>query len=1209
MPGRAVIYLSVFWGRLRGLRRVVLRAVERGLLYLGRVRRTARDFFRRLSGKPRKVAESPNLLPTLIRVFAAFANSDGELLEEEIDSSLGFLRYDYPEAVYSELRQFFREVLYEQQNLEEIALKLSGQLDEERKILLGIQLYDLISKAGLKHQQVEAYYKFMSALGMADQAMQIVYQLNSGGGDSREQVVPAGESPLEVISFGVEGEADVVLSDFRPGERVMAYRHGGLILLKNLSANVIVAGGRGVRSGEFCRIFPGQRVILGDQVLTHADLNFYFNAKKGVLLPQIYVCVNERDEVTLEKSRTKDALLEVTFGLGVKVTALADVDAVLRGVVLRAGTVVQATLDDKIIFHNDSELNLKDLRRRARQYGGRFQLKASRSEYLVSNNPALLLEGDILLSPGSGGDVLLKISCDYEQRQGILEVLQSDRPILVRGVPVRNRAELIDGDAIRIDSGQVLRCNFSDRIIEEERNIIRQLDVCDLVCRFRNNMVALDGISFSVQRGEMVCIMGSSGCGKSSLLRALAGHFPPVEGQVLLNGRSLYSNLEYLRRYVAYIPQEDAFDEHLTIEENLAFAAQLRAPYLSRSERLRRVEGKLVELGLSERRGFVVGPAHRKILSGGERKRLNIGLDMIGTADVYLFDEPTSGLSSKDSEHVLEIIRGMSHNKIVLVTIHQPSSKIFHIFQKAALLDRGGKLVFFGTPDEMLKYFAEAEQEEHLGIAVDGEAAPGNARPEFIFDVLETPLRDLSGDIIYEENARGQLVPARRFPPDYWRDRYESFRLLRDVKGSARPRETRVLPGSTPVVSRRREVFRLRNEWGQFKALMMRAFVSKLRNKANLTITLLAAPALALLIGFVLRYSGKGEYHFSSAYHIPTYLFLALVVAMFLGLTNSVDDVTRDKPLLYRERNLNVRLSYYLLSKIVALGFFAVVQSAIFTLIGNWLLELRGVFWIVFGAMFLTTVSGFAVGLLVSCLVNESKTGVLIIPVVLIPQIILAGALIEYEDMNRNLDLIYAIERLSARYTGQPVREKSDLRVPFICEFIPMRWSYEALVFAQAKLNPYTWRLERIQREITRLAKRRDLTEVERERFDDLKDLLAIASGLQGSDFAAIRKGLRMVDEVLAGRPLVREEFRRLGRGLSAESVYVNQKVTDLVSKAEIEQSDYREDRIVNVFFGAEKEYFGIRANLVAFNVGVIGVGSSVFLFLVLMVLKWQLRN
>jgi len=1177
--------------------------LETGLLWAARARGSTRHFFRRLARKPRTVSESPNLLPTLIKVFAAFARVDGELLEEEIDSSLGFLRYDYPEAVYSELRRLFRDALHEQQDLHAIAGKLGSQLDDERKILLGVQLYDLIAKAGLKQEQVVAYYSFMSELGMAAQAIDIVYQLNAN--DQQEGAIyHQGASPLEALSFGMPGEAEVALPEFASGQRILAYRYRDLILIKNLSGRVIIAGGRGVKDGEFCRIFPGQRVTVDDQALTHADLVFYFNAKKNVTVAQIFVAVSGGDEVRLEKSRTRDSCLEVTFGLGVKVAALEDVDAELKGIPLRKGTSIAATLEDKIIFHKDRELDLGDLRRRARQYGGRFPLKGSKNEYLVSNNPGLLREGDILLSPGSGGDVLLKISCDYERKVGQLEVLQSDRPIMVRGTPVRNSAELADGDAIRIDAGQVLRCNFTERLLEEERNIVRSVDVRDLVCRFRSGQVALDGISFSVQRGEMVCVMGASGCGKSTLLRALSGQFPPAQGDVLFNGRALYSSFDALRKYVAYIPQEDAFDEHLTIEENLSFAAALRAPYLSRRERLRRIDGKLAELGLNERRGYVVGPAHRKTLSGGERKRLNIGLDMIGSADIYLFDEPTSGLSSKDSEHVLEIIRGISHNKIVLVTIHQPTSKIFQMFHKAVLLDRGGRLVFFGTPAEMLKYFAEAEHHQHFGTELGGCEACGTTRPEFIFDVLETPLRDLSGDIIFEENNRGQLVPARRFPPEYWRDKYESYRLVKDVKAPPAPREA----APQPAGIRRREPLRWRDEWQQLRVLLLRAFVSKLRNRANLLITLLAAPALAFLIGFVLRYSKEEAYDFASAFHIPTYLFLSLVVAMFLGLTNSVDDITRDKPVLFRERNLNVRLGYYVFAKALTLSVFALVQAALYTLVGNALLEVRGMFWLVFAAMALTTVSGFAIGLLVSSLVNESKTGVLIIPVVLIPQIILAGALIEYEEMNRNLDFVYTIKEWSAKHPGAKPDDRSELQVPLICEFMPMRWSYEALVFAQAKLNPYTSRQERIQRQINALAARKDLDDAESERLEDLKDLLAITSGLQAGNPGDIDSKFSHVDRILAGGPLDRALFKSREKSVSAEQLYVNQKVTDLISKAEMEQSDYRESKHFNVFFGPVKEYFGLRFGIVAFNSGVLALSSTGLFVLLYLILKRQIR-
>ena len=161
--------------------------------------------------------------------------ADGVLLEEEIDSSLGFLRYDYPEAVYSELRALFRQALYEQQDLGAMAQKLAVQLSPDRKIMLGVQLYDLISQAGLKQEQVVAFYSFMSQLGMAAQAIDIVYQLNASE-DSDPSIYQRGASPLESVSFGTNGHSDVELRSLAANDRLLAFRYHDLILFKNYSS-------------------------------------------------------------------------------------------------------------------------------------------------------------------------------------------------------------------------------------------------------------------------------------------------------------------------------------------------------------------------------------------------------------------------------------------------------------------------------------------------------------------------------------------------------------------------------------------------------------------------------------------------------------------------------------------------------------------------------------------------------------------------------------------------------------------------------------------------------------------------------------------------------------------------------------------------------------------------------------------------------------
>jgi ABC transport system ATP-binding/permease protein len=1185
------------------------RAVQKVTPFAYRIQRRGRRWVRRALRKPRSVSEGPNLLPLLIQVLASFSKADGVLLEEEIDSSLGFLRYDYPEAVYSELRQLFRQALYEQQDLSAMAQKLSTQLSTERKIMLGVQLYDLISQAGLKQEQVVAFYSFMSQLGMAAQAIDIVYQLNASE-DSDPSIYQRGASPLESLSFGANGQVDVTLKNLNENDRLLAFRYHDLILLKNYSAQNVSVRGRPLLRGGFCRIYPGQRILVGDQVLSYQELAQYFNAKKNVSLPQIFVRVNrDSDEVALERARTRESALEITFGLKVRVKALRDVDAVLNGVRLKSGTQAEATLEDKIVFHNDSEMDLTDLRRRARALGGRFQLKASKSEYLVSNNPSLLEADDILLSPGTSGDVLLKIFCDYDKRIGQLEVIEADRPIMVGDTVVRTTAPLQDGDTIRIDVGQFLRCNFAERIIEEERNIIRSLEVSEVTHRFSNGEIGLDGNSFTVTRGELVCVMGASGSGKSTLLRVLAGQLQPTSGRVLLNGRSLYENLDALKRYLSYIPQEDAFDEHLTIGENLQFAAAIRSPHLSRRDRMRRLEAKLIELGLGERRDAVVGSVLKKTLSGGERKRLNIGLDMIGLSDVYLFDEPTSGLSSKDSEHVIEIIRSMAHNKIIIVTIHQPSSKIFQMFHKAILLDKGGRLVFFGTPSDMLRYFAEAEHQHQFGADLGACPSCGTTRPEFIFDVLETPLRDLSGDIIYEENSRGQLVAARRYSPDFWRDKYEAFRLIQDVKQvSLRKEPATALPAAPAEKKRIRIRIRWHDEWTQLRTLLRRSFISKLRNRANIWITMGAAPVLAVLIGTLLRYSESGKYDFASAFHIPTYLFLGLLVVMFLSLTNSADDIIRDRAILQRERNLDVRLPYYIFSKFISLAVFAFIQCILFVFIGNYVLGITGMFWVHLGLMFLTALCSLALGLVVSSLVSDAKTAANIVPLVLIPQILMSGALIKYEDMNRNLGFVYSLTRWFHEHPTKERGKKMDskLQVPFACQFIPMRWSYEEMIVAQAKLNPLTSRQDRAQEEIDRIVAKHRQDAAADKRLDDLKEILAVLSGLEANSAKEVDHYLALVDQVLdRTQSFSRALFRNAHGPVTAEQLYVNQKVFDLISNAEMEQSDYRRDNRPNVFFGAEKHYLGVRVSVFVFDTMVL-VGSTLGL---LGFLHWILRR
>lgn len=1127
--------------------------------------------------RPKPAAYS--MLPVLMEVFAGFSKLDGEVMEEEIDSSLGFMRYDYPEAVYSELRRVYLEALQKPQDLNARARELGRSLSMEQKILLGVQLYLLISRSANARQQLVEFYLFMTNLGIASQAIDIVYQLNSEERPPDDEFRAASGQPLETLRIASRDPHDVLLRSLSAQCHVTSFRYQNLVLLKNTGTVPVLVRSRTLRPGDFSRLYPGERVVLEDASLDYTDFISYFNAKKNLTGTQLYLTLTDEGSAEISQARGRGTNLRVSFGLGVTIEALRDTNARINGRRLRAGTKVEASIEDKLIVEREVEISLEELRRRAREFGEQFRLEGSRNIYLVSNNPDLLSAGDILLTNEGEGEVLLKITCDYAAKTGELEVLRTDRPIFVGAAMVKEKAQLTDGDTITLGEGQFLRCHFADRIIEEERNVIRIVELREVSHRFGSQRdTALEGISLTARRGEMICVMGPSGCGKSTLLRLLAGQLKPAHGEVMMNGFGLYGQSAQLRPYIAYIPQEDAFDPLLRVQENLDYSVAVRCPHFSKAERRKRVDAKLVELGLNEMRLRLAGTPQQKYLSGGERKRLNAGLDMIGIADVYLFDEPTSGLSSKDSEHVLELIRSLAHNKIVFASIHQPSMRLLGMFDKALLLDKGGKMAFFGTPQAMLEYFWEAYREE-TGQRDESPQMPDKITPDFVFDVLETPLRDISGDMIQEQTPDGHLLPARRFPPNFWRDRFQTHVLLRSV---AHQMETKRDDSRVDNLAPQRKAptpprLNYRDESVLFVTMLKRAFLSKLRNRANLLTTLLEAPALAFLISMVLRYSEEENYTFASAFHIPTYLFLSLVVAMFLGLTNSADEIIRDRHMLNRERNHNLRVTYYIFGKVAALAAFALMQCVIYLLIGNAILEIREMFLIHLVWMFLTALTGACLGLLVSSLVHDSRTALNVIPLILIPQIILGGALIKYEEMNRNLDFVYSIRRWMDQKGSDDASAASKLKVPFICQFMPLRWSYESAIISQAKMNPLTRSQDLLEARIQSLIPPPggQMSPEHRRQLDAAKQALAVVSGLQDADaesvarrLAAIKRGIgsENFDISLLEQPKGR-------RGISAEGIFVNRKVLDLVTKAEMEREDYRRKTSTNVFFGTERTY------------------------------------
>jgi ABC-type multidrug transport system ATPase subunit len=653
----------------------------------------------------------------------------------------------------------------------------------------------------------------------------------------------------------------------------------------------------------------------------------------------------------------------------------------------------------------------------------------------------------------------------------------------------------------------------------------------------------------------MLCIIGPSGSGKSTLLAVLSGQREPTRGKVKLNGIPLYERREQLVPFIAHMPQEEALSPQLTVREHLRYAVTIRRPALSLAEHERRVDSMLAELGLQSIARRRVGAPGEKTISGGERSRLNLGVDLGSRAEVFLFDEPISGLSSKDSEHVAETLRSLAREKIVIASLHRPGATVLRLFDKVLLLDSGGRLAYFGTPAEMVGYFRDACEE--LSISHPSVTAKSPLGADFVFDVLETPLSSIGGG--------SNTGAARRFPPSFWQERFESLDLMHSLQHGGSPvSKLSGLGDSGHLPVPPKPTRRLRAILAVFATHFLRSLFSKIRNRGTVYSTCLEAPLLAALVAITLRSSPEGAYQFATALHVPAYLFLSATVAMFLGLTNSATEVLRDRPTLRRERNCQPGASSYVIAKFAALGLVGCLQCLVYLIVGNYFLEIEGTLIYLWLWMTLTAWTGTAMALVVSSLVKSERAALTAVPLLLVPQMLLAGALVSYREMNHGL----------FNNPGE-VRDRGGVPVPAMV--MPLRYAYEGMIVAQATRNPFEVERVRLQRRIDRMRARLEPMDAQQiERFELVKEGLRrlLAAGAGSSAEAAdlvdrIRRtsinGSRLEVETMVVWPENEKNAR------PASEFFVNERIDLLVREAETFRNDYRDKERRIVFHALKK--------------------------------------
>ena len=544
--------------------------------------------------------------------------------------------------------------------------------------------------------------------------------------------------------------------------------------------------------------------------------------------------------------------------------------------------------------------------------------------------------------------------------------------------------------------------------------------------RFPEGKMGLNNVNIVEESGRMVAIMGGSGAGKSTLLNVLNGNAEPFEGDVLINGTSIFTQKEETQGIIGFVAQEDVLIEELTVYQNLYFNARLCFSYKRPHELQLMVENTLQELGLYEIKDLKVGsPLNDKVISGGQRKRLNIAMELIREPAVLFVDEPTSGLSSRDSENVMDLLKELAHKgKLIFVVIHQPSSDIFKLFDRLLILDMGGYPVFYGNPTEALRYFRRTL--DYVNSEQVECPTCGTINPEQIFTILESKVVD----------EFGKATPQRKMSPKQWNYLYKQNFI------PAVPNHTfEKLQPSTDIPSKLK----------QFRVFVKRDLLAKIANIPYLVLSILIAPLLGLGISFLLRSmpleDHGGEYFLFNNDDLPVYLFVAILIAFFIGLTISSQEILKDRKLRKREQFLHLSKAGYLLSKIGVLFGFTAIQMMIFTLAGNWVLSINDMYWDHWFLLFSIACYAVMMGLNLSATFNTAVTIYVAIPILLIPQIVLSGTMVSFYKLN---PLISNIEV-----------------VPVVSDLAASRWAYEAMAVHQFKDNKYQQYFYHHDRDIT----------------------------------------------------------------------------------------------------------------------------------------------
>ncbi len=542
----------------------------------------------------------------------------------------------------------------------------------------------------------------------------------------------------------------------------------------------------------------------------------------------------------------------------------------------------------------------------------------------------------------------------------------------------------------------------------------------------REMKTLLEDVSFKALPGDMIALMGPSGAGKTTLLLTLNGYLPPTAGVVRINGEDLYTIYDTLRGSIGYVPQDDLVHPELTVFEAVRYSAKFRLPPdYSEEEIDARVEQTLKDLGLDGVKNLQIGKPEKKILSGGQRKRVNIALELVTDPVILFLDEPTSGLAADDTTALINLLYDLTKQtgKTIIMTIHQPAKDEYEKFSHALIMGYGGVPMFFGpTRGDSYRFFGTWKERQGQPNDIDN--------PRDMFEMLAQREKP-----IYEAmRARDPNTPrghARKTAATEWRREYENNNNPIYVKMFSGRRAVGTGQGQRGIPATRAKTS------GQLGLLLSRYFKVKVRDTAGTAIMLLQAPIIGILLAIVfggqekavpawclgaLQELGRkaGQNVGSSdvlskmeptADHTAAIFFL-IVAAVWFGTSNAAREIVSERSIYLRERMVNLGLLNYVMSKYLLLAGFCVIQCTVLLAIVFFTLGFHGgpeAFLMMLGSLTITSISAVALGLMLSTVVASSEAAMALTPIALIPQVVLGGLMVPITTVPHLKPLMYVI--------------------------------------------------------------------------------------------------------------------------------------------------------------------------------------------------------